>query len=351
MVKIGIMVNFVGKWYVFCVILATQISIMKKIFLILLSVVLLTSCSNKKSKKLLISSSGRMNHALVVINNDDWQGRVGDSIRKFLARDMVGLPQAEPVLHLNQIDPRNFSDFLRANRNIIFIKQGDKNTFVSRKNVYAKPQYVAEIKGKTKDDIIKITKKHAEEIIKEIQKGDMAVFQKMHLSKNYYKPENVVFFKENGVEMRVPYLYQKSHDDKEYVWFVRDIPEGYLNILVYTLPITSPEDENGENIIKARDEKGHYIPGDKEGMHILTEKNFTPEKIETKLANLKTYETRGNWYMTDDFMAGPFVNYTLVDKKNNRLIVAEGLVYAPNIKKRNYMFELESIIKTLKLKK
>jgi hypothetical protein len=323
---------------------------MKKIILVVLSVITLTSCSDKKNKKLLIGSSGRMNHALVVVDNDYWQGRVGDSIRKFLARDVVGLPQAEPILHLNQIGPKNFSDFLKANRNIIFISKADKNTFQIQKNVYARPQFVAEIKGKTEDDIIKITKKHSERIIKEIQKGDMAVFQKMHLKKNYYKPENVVFFKENGIEMRVPYLYQKSHDDKEYVWFVRNIPEGYLNILVYTLPITSQADEDGENIIKSRDEKGYYIPGAKEGMYVLTEKNFTPERIETKLVNLKTFETRGNWYMKDDFMAGPFVNYTIVDKKNNRLIVAEGLVYAPNIKKRDYMFELESIIKTLKLK-
>jgi hypothetical protein len=323
---------------------------MKKIILIVLSVITLTSCSDKKNKKLLIGSSGRMNHALVVVDNNYWQGRVGDSIRKFLARDVVGLPQAEPILHLNQIGSKNFSNFLKANRNIIFISKADKNTFQSKKNVYARPQFVAEIKGKTEDDIIKITKKHAERIIKEIQKGDMAVFQKMHLKKNYYKPENVVFFKENGIEMRVPYLYQKSQDDKEYVWFVRNIPEGYLNILVYTLPITSQADEDGENIIESRDEKGYYIPGAKEGMHVLTEKNFTPERIETKLANLKTFETRGNWYMKGDFMAGPFVNYTIVDKKNNRLIVAEGLVYAPNIKKRDYMFELESIIKTLKLK-
>ncbi len=323
---------------------------MKKTIIVAISLLALVSCSDKKSKKLLIGSSGRMNHALVVMDNSDWQGSLGDSIRKYLARDVVGLPQSEPILHLNQIDPRNFSDFLKANRNMIFISKGTKNTFQTKRDVYAKPQFVAEIKGKTDQDIINITKKHAEEIIKHIQDGDLAVFQSKHLNKDYYKPENVVFFKENGVEMHVPYLYQKSHDDKEYVWFVRDIPEGYLNILVYTIPITSKADENGENIIKARDERGHYIPGAKEGMHILTEKNFTPEQIQTKLANLKTYETRGNWYMTDDYMAGPFVNYTLVDKKHNRLIVAEGLVYAPNIKKRNYMFELEAIIKTLKLK-
>lgn len=324
---------------------------MKKFFFFAISLIVLVSCSDKKSKKLLVSSSGRMNHALVVIDDNDWQGKLGDSIRKYLARDVVGLPQSEPILHLNQIDPRNFTDILKPNRNIIFIRKANKNSFKSKKNVYAKPQYVAEIQGKTDRDIVALTKEHAEEIIKEIQNGDRAVFSKMHLSKNYYKPENVVFFKENGIEMRVPYLYQKSHDDKEYVWFVRDIPEGYLNILVYTVPITSEADENGENIIKVRDERGHYIPGAKKGMHILTEKNFTPERVETKLAGLKAYETRGNWYMTDDFMAGPFVNYTLVDKKNKRLIVAEGLVYAPNIKKRDYIFELESIIKTLKLKK
>ncbi len=324
---------------------------MKKLFLIAISLVVFVSCSDKKSKKMLVSSSGRMNHALVVIDNNYWQGKVGDSIRSYLARNVVGLPQTEPILHLNQINARNFSNILQANRNIIIIKKGNKNTFNSKNNVFAKPQYVAEIIGKTTDDIIKITKKHAEEIISEIQNGDRKVFEKMHLTKNYYKAENVVFFKENNIEMRVPYLYQKSHDDKEYIWFVRDIPEGYLNVLLYTIPITSTADENGENIIKARDERGHYLPGQKKGMHVLTEMKYTPTRVETKLANLKTYETRGNWYMTDDFMAGPFVNYTLVDKKNNRLIVVEGLVYAPNIKKRDYMFELEAIIKTLKIKK
>lgn len=324
---------------------------MKNLFFTVVSLFFLVSCANKESKKLLVGSTGRMNHALVVVDNNLWQGKVGDSIRKFLARDVVGLPQSEPILHLNQIDPRNFTDILKPNRNIIFIRKANQNSFKSKNDIYAKPQYVAEIKGKTDADIITMTKKHAEEIIKNIQNGDQSVFRKMHLTKNYYKPENVIFFKENGLEMSVPYLYQKSHDDKEYVWFVRDIPEGYLNILAYTVPITSKADENGENIIKVRDEKGIYIPGAKKGMHVLTEKNYTPERIETKLADLKAYETRGNWYMTDDFMAGPFVNYTLVDKKNKRLIVVEGLVYAPNVKKRDYMFELESIIKTLKLKK
>ncbi|HIE45165.1 MAG TPA: DUF4837 family protein, partial [Flavobacteriaceae bacterium] len=44
---------------------------------------------------------------------------------------------------------------------------------------------------------------------------------------------------------------------------------------------------------------------------------------------------------------GPFLNYALLDKKNNRIIVVEGSVYAPSIAKRDYLFELEALLKTL----
>jgi len=48
-------------------------------------------------------------------------------------------------------------------------------------------------------------------------------------------------------------------------------------------------------------------------------------------------------------MAGPFLNYTVIDKANNRLVVVEGFTYAPSINKRDFMFELEAILKTLKI--
>ena len=49
-------------------------------------------------------------------------------------------------------------------------------------------------------------------------------------------------------------------------------------------------------------------------------------------------------------MAGPFINYTVVDKKNNRLIVFEGFTYAPSVNKRDFIFELEAIGKSMKIK-
>jgi hypothetical protein len=53
----------------------------------------------------------------------------------------------------------------------------------------------------------------------------------------------------------------------------------------------------------------------------------------------------------NDFMGGPFVSYTFVDEKRNRVVTLDGYVYAPNAPKRDLMIQLESIMYSMKLDK
>ena len=55
--------------------------------------------------------------------------------------------------------------------------------------------------------------------------------------------------------------------------------------------------------------------------------------------------------MKNDYMSGPFINYSIFDKENKQILVLEGFCYAPLKEKRDLMFELESIIKSIKIKK
>ena len=48
-------------------------------------------------------------------------------------------------------------------------------------------------------------------------------------------------------------------------------------------------------------------------------------------------------------MAGPFLNVIIEDTKNQRFIVFEGFVFSPSDRKREYMVEIEAIIKSLKI--
>jgi hypothetical protein len=49
-------------------------------------------------------------------------------------------------------------------------------------------------------------------------------------------------------------------------------------------------------------------------------------------------------------MSGPFINYWIEDKANNRFLIAEGFVFAPSVEKRAYVFELEAIIQSISIK-
>jgi hypothetical protein len=55
--------------------------------------------------------------------------------------------------------------------------------------------------------------------------------------------------------------------------------------------------------------------------------------------------------MQNDYMNGPFINYCIFDDKNQRILVLEGFCYAPSKQKRDLMFELEAIIKSIQFLK
>ena len=51
--------------------------------------------------------------------------------------------------------------------------------------------------------------------------------------------------------------------------------------------------------------------------------------------------------MKNGFMGGPYINYSMVDEKRNRVICIDGYVYCPKFDKREYLREQEALIKTI----
>lgn len=90
------------------------------------------------------------------------------------------------------------------------------------------------------------------------------------------------------------------------------------------------------------------IPGAKDGMYMATD----TMTVETKALNVQgeyALEARGLWRMKGDFMGGPFVSHTRLDKANNRVITAEIFIYSPDKLKRNLVRLMEASLYTLRL--
>ncbi len=322
---------------------------MKKI-LYLLSIILITACkTSTKTEKDLPDATGKMNTLSIIIDNKLWEGTIGDELRTHFAAPVDGLPMQEPLFSIHQIVPEAFTDFARNGRNILIVEKKTKTKMTIKDNVFAKSQKIAYISATADEELINQIKKSSEKII--------ATFKAHEIQENQRRFEsslnNETFLQEKlGISLKMPSIYKTAKQEDDFLWIERKIQKGTMNIIAYELPLNSIPNDSTQTIaiIKMRDSIGQkYIPGREEGMHMITEKAYSPYIYETEIANKPAIETRGMWEMKNFFMAGPFLNYIIEDKSNNRLLVLEGFVFAPSVEKRNYMFELEAILKSVKI--
>ncbi|MCF6168392.1 DUF4837 family protein [Lutibacter sp.] len=323
---------------------------MKKLGILLVIVSFIISCDSRNNQKVLKQANGRINNLLVVMKNSEWQGKLGDELRKIIAEPVVGLPQPEPQFEVSQVPPESFGRMFKASRNVLEIGIANKNSFTIATDVYASPQKIITIIGKSEKELINEIQKNSKKIISEFKKSDLRSVQRKILKK-YWDPSKIKTFEKQGYSLKIPRTYNKVEDNGDFIWYRYHLFGGNsMELISYTVPITSEDDENGNNIVAIRDSIGKkYIPGEIENSYMITEKAYTPHIFEVTLDGKKAFETRGKWEVKGVYMAGPFLSYTVVDKPNNRLVVVEGLTYAPSINKRDYMFELEAILKTLKI--
>jgi hypothetical protein len=326
---------------------------MRKIILIAFVSLFVLNCNDKSSnQKHLPDSSGNLNSVSVVVENDMWIGSVGEAIRQVLATVVDGLPQDEPMFSMSQIPPSVFSGFVTKNRTVLKIETNKEPGFMIVDDVYARPQRVVVVSGQSKEDIISQINDNSAKIInafesKELEEKHRRINKSLHHSNSIEE--------KLGLTIKFPSVYRIAKEEDKFFWIRKDITTGSMDLLLYELPYDAIKrnDSMVNQIIKIRDSiNKEKIPGPDldPKPFMVTEKAYTPFHFETILDNKPVLETKGIWDMQNAFMAGPFVNYAIEDKVNNRWIVIEGFVFAPSVEKRDYMFELEAIIKSIKIK-
>ena len=315
-------------------------------FLVLFVSLLLFSCK-KENDHVPRKTTGKINTISVIIDDQLWNGEIGDSIRNKFASPVIGLPQEEPLFNINQYPVKLLEGFMTDTRAIIVVKKAEENKFEIKKNQYASPQNVFHISGKTAADIIACIEKNAPKMIQIIKDSEIAESQKIN-SQSLIDPK--VIENKFHVSLQIPsgytYVLQKSN----FLWLKKEIIGGNTSILLYQVPINTIK--KGSNlitdIIKMRDSIGKlYISGKEPDTNMITEEAYAPYLFKINLDGKETFETKGTWQLNNDFMSGPFINYAIIDTNYNRILVLEGFCYAPSKDKRDLMHELESIIKSV----
>ena len=324
---------------------------MYKFSLLLVAVFTLFSCDNgKENERILSTSSGNINNLSVIIENDLWQGEVGEAIREHLAAPVDGLPQEEPLFSMNQMPPEAFSGFTRKNRIFLKVEKGKPADIKVGSDLFAQPQTGVIVSGETNEEIASLIADNAENIVNAFKKTELKEKQR-RISKSLKDDSRLQ--EELGVSLKFPDAYRYAKEEDDFFWIRKDIPNGSMEIIVYEVPINTIQKDSNiiGNIIEMRDSIGaRHIPGPLES-HMITEAAYAPYLFKSEIDGKFAYETKGTWETNKNvFKAGPFVNYAVLDEKNDRFVVLEGFAFAPSASKRDNMFELEAILKSAKIK-
>lgn len=324
---------------------------MRNLFVLVISLFFLTACNDgsKEDQVVLTNSSGNINNLSVIIENELWNGEVGEVLRKYLAAPVDGLPQEEPLFSIHQMPPEAFSGFVRKNRIFLRVQKGKEANVKVAEDPYARPQTGILITGQTNEEIINQIEQHYDKIIKAFKKSEIK--EKQRRIRKSLK-DDTRLEEELGLSLNFPTAYRYAKDEDGFFWIRKDIPNGSMEILAYEIPRRAIEKDTNiiGNIISMRDSIGKtHIPGPLEGSYMITEEAYAPYLFESEIDGKFAWETKGTWEVKNAFMAGPFLNYAVLDKENDRYLVIEGFAFAPSAMKRDHMQELEAILKSAEI--
>ena len=335
---------------------------MKKLSLILavlFSLTSLYSCiEDGKEKEIKKDRSvGGSSEVLIITQNEDqWNGQIGQTVRDFFEQEQYGLPQPEKNFKVAHINNDAFNDMFKKHRNLIIAKidKDIKNPIVeTQKNWMSEPQYVIRITAPSEESWIRTFNSQKDELKLNFDQNERERFQE------FFRPTTdtkivAQLKKKFGVTMNVPEGYYIASNEDNFMWILQRHDDKDMAFMVYELPYKDTADFNPDNIIRVRDSiVKRHIPGPVDGSYMTTDKEFiTPvSKILPKFPAGYAVETRGLWNVVGDFMAGPFVSYSIVNPEHTKIITAEGWVYYPNKDKRDLLRQQESILYSLKFVK
>lgn len=325
---------------------------MKRIILFVALIFITTSCgttpSNYKPE-----STGTPYEIFVVSNAEEWNGALGDTLRAVLGRDMEMLNQPEPYFSLKNVTKASLNQLINKHRNLILIRISDtvKQTRISADyDIKAAPQVVVYMDSQSTDSLAQYVHDNQDKLIKFLDKTEQDRFVDK-MTKFPALDVNQFVEKMFGVKISIPkgYVLRNSIGDN-FAWISYEMPFASQGVIIYSYPYTPETKFTAEYLVKIRNQFVAQVPGPLEGTYMTTSDMFVPDVSVETINGMQWIEMKGFWDVKNDFMGGPFRSYTTIDKLNGRVFTIDTYVFSPKTSKgrRNYMKQLEAIVKTVK---
>ena len=308
----------------------------------------LASCSTGGRNGKLPKSTG-MPYEVVL------EGDTDSIVTKMLTEDVTGLPQPEPLCRLIQVKKGKTRGNYLLVRTRIVVNIGERD--FGEQNIGERDFSVrlSHDENAAPQNIIRITAQSAQQlrerlngeklrhIVDEVELKHLADIISGNPSKQNREMQDEIK-KMFGIDMKIPAAMNASKKAKDFIWISNNASSGMQNLLV--MKVKSEERRAGKGKVKSEERRmknsNAFHVNNKALIDSILRTNM-PGETDSMYMVIPVLSERGLWEMKGDAMGGPYVMRRI---HNNLYIIA--FVYAPEMKKKILIKQLEAAISTIK---
>ena len=320
----------------------------------------LASCSTGGRNGKLPKSTG-MPYEVVL------EGDTDSIVTKMLTEDVTGLPQPEPLCRLIQVKKgKTRGNYLLVRTRIVVnIRERDSESrgkretsdnrdfsVTLRHDENASPQNIIRITARSAQQLReRLNGERLRQIVDEVELKHLADIISSNPSKQNREMQDEIK-KMFGIDMKIPAAMNASKKAKDFIWISNNASSGMQNLLV--MKVKSEERRTGKVKSEERRMKNSnaFHVNDKALIDSILRTNM-PGETDNMYMVIPHLSERGLWEMKGDAMGGPYVMHRIHKQTSqatkqgyNLYIIA--FVYAPEMKKKILIKQLEAAISTIK---
>lgn len=306
-----------------------------RLFLAICFVFVLACCKDGKSNRL-PESIGQPYEVVL-------EGDTNRIVTAILQESVPDMPQPESMFNIIQVRKGKLTSLYQTVRNRVVVDVDKRNRDFEvkiSKDVNAAPQVIIRIKAQTVEQLkSRLDGMRLRQILDESELKHLASVIRQNVEKQ--KEVKRLF----GIDMKIPADMQSSKRGKDFLWLSNNANSGMQSLLIFKLRdlwrgnpyLPSALKPKVDSVLRVN------VPGEEDGMYM-------------QLAYIREY-LNGCWEMKGDAMGGPYVMKLMSDAdftqgrnvlgKYNALVII-GFVYAPEMKKRNLIKQLEAVLTTIR---
>ena len=266
------------------------------------------------------------------------EGDTDSIVTKILTEEVPALPQPEPLCRLIQVKKgkTHGSYLLVRTRIVVNIPAAEFSVGLSR-NENASPQTVIRISARSPQQLReKLNPEKLRQLVDEAELEHLASIISTNPSKQNREMQQLV--KKNfGISMNIPAEMQASKKAKNFIWISNNASSGMKNLILMKV-------KSEERRVKNSDA---FSPQEKQQIDCMLRTNM-PGETDSMYMMIPVLSERGLWEMKGDAMGGPYVMRRICPGKGKDEIIIICFVYAPEMKKKILIKQLEAAISTIK---